>query len=142
MAIPVFDGLLPAPHNSILMDLLFTLATWHAYAKLRLHTDSMLALFETVTSILGEQLHRFIEITCAAYKTTETPSEVTAHARRNAKQAGNSGSGTGAQQKDLNLSTYKLHALSHYPDTICHFRTTESYSTQTVSLYTTILHLD
>jgi len=119
------------------MDLLFALATWHAYAKLRLHTDSTLALFETATSILGEQLRRFVEVTCAAYKTTETPSEVAARARRNAKQAGNSGSGagpTGAQQKDLNLSTYKLHALGHYPDTIRRFGTTESYSTQTVSL--------
>jgi len=138
----MFDSLLPTSHNSILMDLLFALATWHAYAKLRLHTDSTLALFETATSILGEQLRCFVEVTCAAYKTTETPSEVTARARCNAKQAGNSGSGTGAQQKDLNLSTYKLHALGHYPDTICRFGTTESYSTQTVSLYTTILHRD
>ena len=136
----MFDGLLPMSHNSILMDLLFALATWHAYAKLRLHTDSTLELFETATSILGEQLRRFVDVTCAAYKTTETPSEVTARARHNAKQAGNSGSGAGAQQKDLNLSTYKLHALGHYPDTIRRFGTTESYSTQTVSLYTTLLH--
>ena len=122
------------------MDLLFALATWHAYAKLRLHTDSTLAFFETATSILGEQLRHFVEVTCAAYKTTETPSEVTARARCNAKQASNLGSGAGTQQKDLNLSTYKLHALGHYPDTIWRFGTTESYSTQTVSLYTTLLH--
>src|SRR5882762_5301464 len=107
MAIPMFDSLLPTSHNSILMDLLFALATWHAYAKLRLHTDSTLALFETATSILGEQLHRFVEVTCAAYKTTETPPEVTACARHNAKQASNSGSGAGAQQNHLTLSTYK-----------------------------------
>jgi len=39
-AIPVFDGLLDPCNNVIVMDLLFELATWHALAKLRLHTES------------------------------------------------------------------------------------------------------
>jgi len=135
----VFDGLLPDEHNKILLDLLFTLATWHAYAKLRLHTDTTLAFFDTVTSILGEQLWYFLKTTCEAFQTKETPSEVASRARRNAQKANSSGSGTtGAQQRGLNLSTYKLHALGHYPDTIRRFGTTESYSTQTVRPYSII----
>jgi len=135
----VFDGLLPDEHNDILLDLLFTLAVWHAYAKLRLHTDTTLAFFDTATSILGEQLRYFSKTTCEAFQTKETPSEVASRARRNAQKANSSGSGTtGAQQRGLNLSTYKLHALGHYPETIRRFGTTESYSTQTVSHYSII----
>jgi len=135
----MFDGLLPDEHNDILLDLLFTLATWHAYAKLRLHTDTTLGFFDTATLILGEQLHYFLKTTCEAFPTKETPSEVASRARCNAQKVNSSGSGsTGAQQRGLNLSTYKLHALGHYPETIRHFGTTESYSTQTVSNYSII----
>ena len=42
-AMPVFDGLLPANHNSNIQSLLFTTAEWHTLAKMHLHTDSMLA---------------------------------------------------------------------------------------------------
>ncbi|KAJ7163030.1 hypothetical protein C8R46DRAFT_813181, partial [Mycena filopes] len=28
--IPVFEGLLPEPHNTIVLDLLYTFAYWHA----------------------------------------------------------------------------------------------------------------
>ncbi|KIK32452.1 hypothetical protein CY34DRAFT_45100, partial [Suillus luteus UH-Slu-Lm8-n1] len=37
--IPVFEGLLPKEHNGIVLDMLFDLAAWHGYAKLRMHTD-------------------------------------------------------------------------------------------------------
>jgi hypothetical protein len=48
-AIPVFDGLLDFRNNAIVMDLLFELATWHAFAKLRLHTESTICALETST---------------------------------------------------------------------------------------------
>ncbi|KAG2051491.1 hypothetical protein BDR06DRAFT_889823, partial [Suillus hirtellus] len=38
-AMPVFEGLLPPPHNTIVQTLLFRFAEWHAYAKLQLHTE-------------------------------------------------------------------------------------------------------
>ncbi|KAF9493425.1 hypothetical protein BDN71DRAFT_1483521 [Pleurotus eryngii] len=38
-AIPVFEGLLPSEHNTMLLDLLFVLCEWHALVKLRMHTD-------------------------------------------------------------------------------------------------------
>ncbi|KAJ6619167.1 hypothetical protein B0H10DRAFT_1794003 [Mycena sp. CBHHK59/15] len=37
-AIPVFEGLLPEPHNNTVLNLLFTFAEWHVLAKLRMHT--------------------------------------------------------------------------------------------------------
>jgi hypothetical protein len=33
-AIPVFDQLVPPPHNKTILDLLFVLGMWHALAKL------------------------------------------------------------------------------------------------------------
>jgi len=64
-----------------------------------------------------------------------------AHVKRAAAQAAKSGGGlatsgpasTTIKSKMLNLSTYKLHALGDYVNTIRHFGTTDSYSTQTVS---------
>jgi hypothetical protein len=74
-SIPVFEGLLPPPHNKIVLDLLFTLATWNAYAKLRLHTEQTLDLFDTATSDLGRRLRDFVKGTCSAYETRELPCE-------------------------------------------------------------------
>ncbi|THH07280.1 hypothetical protein EW146_g9368 [Bondarzewia mesenterica] len=54
-SIPVFEGLLPSPHNEIILDLLFTLATWHAYAKLCLHTETTLGFFDTTTTSVRAQ---------------------------------------------------------------------------------------
>ena len=55
-AIPVFEGLLPKPHDTIVQDLLFGLAEWHAEAKLCMHTDSSLELLTRSTSYLGSQI--------------------------------------------------------------------------------------
>ena len=38
------------------MDLLFTLASWHGLAKLRLHTAYTLAVFTVFTKELGAQM--------------------------------------------------------------------------------------
>lgn len=81
-AIPVFEGLLPEPHNKVVLDLLFLMAHWHGLAKLRLHTDYTLAHLGTVTTELGEQLRIFKRKTCSAYKTGELPRETAARKRR------------------------------------------------------------
>lgn len=81
-AIPVFEGLLPEPHNKVVLDLLFLMAHWHGLAKLRLHTDYTLAHLETITTELGEQLRVFKRKTCSAYKTGELPRETAARKRR------------------------------------------------------------
>jgi hypothetical protein len=148
---PVFEGLLPSPHNEIVLDLLFTLATWHAYAKLRLHTSTTLKQLETATTMLGSMLRRFSHLTCEAYHTTELPQEEAARGRRHAAMAAKAGPSAkskqptkGAKQRKFNLSTYKLHALGDYANTIREFGTTDNYTTQVVctSLNSTTIYPD
>src|SRR6267154_5047181 len=139
---PVFENLLPEPHNKIVLDLLFDLSVWHGYAKLRMHTDDTLAYFDTATVVLGQSVQTFYKITCSYYHMTELPHEYAARGRREAalaaKQPSSSGKGkqkSGPKFKALNLLTYKFHALGHYPNTIRRFGTTDSYSTQPVSIF-------
>jgi len=81
-AIPVFEDLLPRQHGSIIRKLLFELATWHALAKLRLHTESTLYDLENSTTRLGQILRKFNSVVCANYETKELPSEIAARGRR------------------------------------------------------------
>lgn len=154
-SIPVFEGLFPEPHDKIVLDLLFSLSTWHALAKLRIHTETSLGLLKNATQTLGIQLRNFKNRTCTAYQTQELPSE-TRKRQRKATQKGKavatdsvatssglsadihaSGSLDNSQLpklKELNLNTYKVHALGHYVDLIQQYGTTDSYSTQSVRI--------
>jgi hypothetical protein len=117
------------------MDLLFELATWHALAKLRLHTDTTLAYLETSTTRLGKCLRTFSSKTCAAFDTKELPAEETARRRRMAAKApvaAPGGQGSGRQTKKFNMSTYKFHSIGDYVEAIRKAGTTDNYSTQTV----------
>jgi len=143
-ALPVFeDQLRTQRENSFLRSLLFDLATWHAFAKLRLHTDTTLNDFKTVTTTLGKTVRTFIKEVCSLYDTTELPHEMAARGRREAALTNRSGTmPVGASQrrlkssrKEINLSTYKYHALGDYPDLIARFGTTDNASTQTVSFF-------
>jgi hypothetical protein len=162
---PVFEGLLPQPFDDFVQDLLFDLAMWHAYAKLRMHTETTLSDFEVVITSLGQQLRRFAAQTCAQFKTKETPAEVAARGRRvaakkakaipaesmtakmtKARVAVNSKhpkkDTSDPKIKKFNLRTYKLHALGDYPNTIRMFGTTDSYSTQIVkSSFFMVVHM-
>ena len=105
---------------------------WHAYAKLRLHTEHTLASFEHITADLGILLRHFSVETCSAFKTTELPRERAARLRRAANTPGSVASGTAPKAKGFNLNTYKLHALGDYPQTIRERGTTDNYTTQRV----------
>ncbi|KAG6913032.1 hypothetical protein DXG01_010298, partial [Tephrocybe rancida] len=83
-AIPVFEELLPAPHNAVVMDLLFTCATWHGLAKLRMHTDHTLQILDQMTVDLGQTMRRFLRETCGTIETRELPRETAARNRRSA----------------------------------------------------------
>jgi hypothetical protein len=149
-AIPAFEGLLPAPHDQLVSDLLFTLATWHACAKLRLHTEVTLTYLDKTTTLLGQVFRKFISITCAAFVTRELPREEAARTRRRAaaaaKKTGKASQKHAAtkqgkqpaitsksrKRKPFNLCTYKFHALGDYAKTIRLFGTSDSYSTQVV----------
>lgn len=143
-AIPVFDGLLPEPHNMYVLKLLFELAHWHGLAKLRMHTDATLEILSRITRSLGNTLRIFEEKTCAAFETRELERERAARQRCQEKSATNVASQTrkptaldsiARKLKGFNLSTYKYHAIGDYVDTIRRFGTTDSYSTQPVSFY-------
>lgn len=89
-AIPVFENLLPDPHNRTILNLLFDLATWHAYAKLRLHTSNTLSFFDTATLTLANSVRQFVKVTCNAFDTRELPQETTTRGRRKPAFAGSS----------------------------------------------------
>lgn len=137
-AIPVFDGLLDEPYNTIVLDLLFELATWHAFGKLRMHTETTLFHFGNCTTRLGQAFRKFSRECCTKFKTSDLPRETAARARRRSAQSakkGTSASGSeGAKLRTFNMSTYKLHALGDYVKSIWEFGTTDNYSTQVVSL--------
>ncbi|KAG2337032.1 hypothetical protein BDR05DRAFT_895865, partial [Suillus weaverae] len=119
------ENLLPKDHNTMVLDLLFDLATWHGFAKLRQHTEDTLDCFDTATIVLGQTIRKFNQTTCAHYHTTELPHKHAARSRRKSKLASQNLNSnlvnkvmSRLKRKRLNLNTYKYHALGDYPDTI------------------------
>ncbi|KAF8155662.1 hypothetical protein B0H34DRAFT_859991 [Crassisporium funariophilum] len=138
-AIPVFEGLLPEPHNDTILSLLFTMGEW-TLGKLRMHTETSLNWLEQCTTDLGCQLRKFKTHTCSAFETKELPKEEAAcgghwaknKTRPQATPAPPSGHppATSWKAKIFNMITYKLHSLGDYVKMICWFGTSDSYSTQ------------
>ncbi|KAL1658479.1 hypothetical protein GGF50DRAFT_67162 [Schizophyllum commune] len=145
-ALPCFEGLLPPELDIKLRQLLYRMAEWHATAKLRMHTDTTLALLEELTTEFGKLAREFEQLSSSHYTTVETPKEAAARARRELSRvaaAKGQPKPTGAdvaaapktrKPKKLNLATYKFHALGDYVTTIKRYGTTDSYTTQTSEL--------
>ncbi len=138
-------------------NLLYVASYWHALAKMRMHTDSSLALLEATTTILGQELRQFALVTCAAFNTRETQSEYEARKRAeerrtrgvaanpsasvppsasatpSGQQAGGVPAVAGRRPRQYNLKTIKLHFLGDYTASIRQFGTTDSWTTQIVS---------
>jgi hypothetical protein len=139
-SIPVFDGLFLEEDNRSIGELLFLLATWHTYGKLRLHTDTTLGMLETVTKALCQALRHFATVICPWYTTKELPREVRARLtcqqaqamRRSSKARNTTSNSRPGKVKWFNMSTYKMHRIPNYLDAIRKHGTTDSYSTQTV----------
>jgi len=109
-----------------------------------MHMDLTLKVFADITTSLSEGLRAFKTKTCGAFGTWELERERDAQAQRQAKTmvkavAGSSKSkiwkcnSSARLPKELNLKTYKYHALGDYVSTIRCFGTTDSYSTQSIS---------
>ena len=134
----MFEGLLESPHNKVVCELLFELATWHGLAKLRLHTETTINSLEHSTKRLGTVIRKFESDTCSQFQTKDLPSEDAACARRRAaklakgKTMHDQASSKGKVKK-FNMEMYKLHALGHYADAIRRFGPSDGFSTQTVS---------
>ena len=122
----------------IIMDLLYTLAEWQSYAKLRLHTESTLNEFTGICSQLGKLVCKFLKTTCQKYVTKELPNEISARGRRAALLAAKGitpkQTYTGESKiVKLNIATYKGHSLPDYPMTVRALGTTDNFTTQVVS---------
>ncbi|KAN0077954.1 hypothetical protein V8E55_010011, partial [Tylopilus felleus] len=114
---------------------LLDLVTLHALAKLQLHTEQTLNLFDSATIYLGESTQKFQHTMCQYYQMTELPQEHTARGHctatlsgKKVHMIGTSTTSSSPKEKKLNLSIYKFHMLGEYPDTICRFGTTDSYT--------------
>ena len=106
-----------------------------------MHTDPTLDIFSYVTTSLGNGLHEFEGKTCSLFDTRELERERAARQRRQETVANHGVRPRAAapgnyawKPKHLNLNTYKVHALGDYASTIQHYGTTDSYSTQPVSV--------
>lgn len=86
-AFTVFDGLLPEPHNRIVTELLFSLAHWHALAKLRMHNDLTLDIMDAATISLGKKLCTFCQKMCPVFETKELSREYNARMCKHVKAA-------------------------------------------------------
>lgn len=133
-AIPVFEGLLPTPHDAIVQTLLFRFAEWHSYTKMRLHTELTLDSMSRVFTSLTQQLRKFRHRVCEHYTTVELPRE---RASRHRQEARNESRTTDApssspKRRSFNMKTYKFHALGDYIQSIKFFGTTDSFTTQIV----------
>lgn len=143
-AIPAFECLLPKDDNDAVLDLLFLMATFHTYVKLRLHTDSTVESLELVTTALCQALRRFSTEVCPRYQTKELPHEVAARVQQETSakkkrkllshnEYATSGPSAPPKKKEFNMNTMKIHSLPDYPAHIRRFGTTDFYTTQTVS---------
>lgn len=122
------------------MILLYRTAEWHAFAKLRLHTESTLQHLEKLTTELGKLMRNFRDTTQSAFVTFELPKEAGVRQRhqksgkgKEKAVAGSAASASGRKPKNLNLFTYKWHALGDYVRAIRLFGGTDGFSTQVVS---------
>jgi hypothetical protein len=110
-------------------------------AKLRLHTDHTLKILDNITTRIGVQFRAFADKTCSAFDTHELAREKQARERRQRKKSKDSNSASGSapgplksRAKKLNIQIYKFHALGDYATTIRTYGTTDSYSTEPVSI--------
>ena len=134
--IPCIEGLLPEPHNTSVIELLFIFATWHALAKLHIHTDTSLRLLDTATTALGNALRYFTYVTCPEFDTFETAAEYAKRQRQQATTTSSTStatpSATSRQPRRFSLKTIKLHFLGDYVSCIKTFGTTDNYNSALV----------
>ena len=141
-AIPCFEGLLPEPMNSVVLTMLFELAQWHALAKLQLHSDTTIAIFQAATSTLGQAMRAFLRRVCSQYQTRELPRETQSRQRRQAAKAQAQASGVPTSSGSVApapkfkaftvLNTPKYHRLGDHARAISETGTTDNKTTQMV----------
>ncbi|KAB5588997.1 Patatin-like phospholipase domain-containing protein 7 [Ceratobasidium theobromae] len=137
--IPCFKGLFPQEHDLDIAVVIFTMAQWHALAKLWMHTASTVAALDAHTTRLGRRMRHFQQSTATAFHTLETNYELEARRRRLQRVSLVSG-GTKPiptlqrKPKTLSLNTFKFHAAGDYHTIIPILGTTDNWSTQNAEL--------
>jgi hypothetical protein len=108
-----------------------------------MHTDSSLDVLDIITIAFGQRLRNFAEETCKEFATMETDREYQARKRAEAKRGSRSGgdtdqldsrTGSGKRPRGFNLVIPKLHFLGDYVAQIRALGTTDSFTSQIVSL--------
>jgi hypothetical protein len=94
-------------------------------------SEKTLQILDHKTRVLGDHLREFERKVCPAFLTRELPREAAARQRRGAKD--NARKPAAAKLASFNISTYKVHALGDYVESIRQFGSTDSYSTEPVS---------
>jgi hypothetical protein len=131
----VFEGLLDEPLNGILLDTLYVLCFWHSLAKMRVHTESTLVIFEDATVALGWHVRRLTVAIDSVFQVKESQREYSARKKRAAKKAAPGATAVPDSRKvvTLNLNTIKFHTIGYYPFYIRRHGTSDGTSTQIVS---------
>ena len=98
---------------------MFLLVTWHAYAKLCLHTNMTLEMMDTVCTSLCQAVRDFATITCPRYVSKELPKEAhtcIAHQtdQVNCAKSRMQKKTAGTKKKQFNMETFKLHCIPNY----------------------------
>jgi hypothetical protein len=121
-----------------------------------MHTDQTLKILDGVTIEIGSKFRAFSNKTCSAFDTRELSRETAARKRRRLQKmkdkkvstdlpsalsvnhlSNSTGEVNGARSKRFNLHIYKYHCLGDYPNMIRRFGTTDSFSTEPVSGFST-----
>jgi hypothetical protein len=131
--IPAIEGLTADPHDSQITELLYQLATYHALAKLRIHTEDTLSCWESVIRQMTQSLRDFQATSTQSFKTKETTRERNARLKRTQGRVNRVEDSGGTLEKTLNLNTIKFHMIVDGPSCVRKFGTLDSYSTQIVS---------
>ncbi|EJC99913.1 uncharacterized protein FOMMEDRAFT_52477, partial [Fomitiporia mediterranea MF3/22] len=135
-----FKDLLLKKYNKVVLNLLFILVTWHALAKLYIHTETTVWFLEEITTLLGYQVQYFKKTVCLAYNTHKLSKEIATQGHCQAALL-NKGKVKGldtktirysVKTKTLNINILKFYSLSVYASVICQFSMTDLYSTQIV----------
>jgi hypothetical protein len=123
-------------HEDLLLDLLFDFNSFHAFAKLRLHTDDTLGFLDRFVTLFGNSLNSFLDTT-EDVETEELPRERAAREQREAAKAlaeGRPAPLSKKKTKTFPREAYKLHPGGDFTWFIRWLSTADQWSTRLVSL--------
>ena len=144
---PCFKGLFGDKHEDSIQDVLFSMASFHAFSKLRMHSDDSLGVYHGLTIVFGQVMRHFTSTVCNELDALPLAKEAAATASGQAKTQARSQTraqsharslsqdwkrSKSPQSKTFNMFTFKWHTLGHYPSIIRHYGTLDLLGTHIV----------